>query len=115
MQISLPQKTKYKIVDEKSGLFEIEGCYPGYGTTLGNALRRVLLSSLSGAAITSVKIKGISHEFSTISGVLEDVITIMLNLKQLRFKLFRDEPQKATLKVKGEKIVKGSDFKLPSQ
>lgn len=74
-----------------------------------------MLSSLEGAAITQAKIKNVSHEFSTIPGVLEDVIVIMLNLKQLRFKIFTDEPQKARLKVKGEKEVKGSDFELPSQ
>jgi len=113
--ISLPKKPT--IIEKKGNkaVFEIEALYPGYGVTLGNSLRRVLLSSLSGAAITQVKIKGVQHEFSTIPGVLEDVITIMLNLKQLRFKLFSEEPQKSTLKVKGEKTVKGSDFKLPSQ
>ena len=96
-------------------MFEIESLYPGYGVTIGNSLRRVLLSSLPGAAATQVKIKGVQHEFSTIPGVSEDGITIMLNLKQLRFKLFADEPQKATLKVKGEKEVKGGDFELPPQ
>lgn len=70
---------------------------------------------MPGAAITQVKIKGVQHEFSTIPGVLEDVITIILNLKQLRFKLYGDEPQKATLMVKGEKKVVGSNFELPSQ
>ena len=113
--INLPHAPKIVKKEGNKAVFEIEALHPGYGVTVGNSLRRVLLSSLEGAAITQVKIKGVSHEFSTISGVLEDVITIMLNLKQLRFKLFSDEPQKATLKVKGEKIVKGSDFKLPSQ
>ena len=113
--ISLPNQPK---IIEKRGnkaVFEIEALYPGYGATIGNSLRRVLFSSLSGAAVTQVKIKGVPHEFSTISGVLEDVVMIMLNLKQLRFKVFTDEPQKATLKVKGEKEVKGSDFDIPSQ
>ncbi len=96
-------------------MFELEALYPGYGITVGNSLRRVLLSSLEGAAVTQMKIKGISHEFSTIPGVMEDVITIMLNLKQLRFKLLVPEAQKATLKVRGAKEVKGSDFVLPSQ
>lgn len=100
---------------KNKAVFEIEALYPGYGVTVGNSLRRVLLSSLPGAAVTQVKIKGVQHEFSTIPGVLEDVIIIMLNLKQLRFKLFVDEPQKAILKVKGEKEIKGSDFELPSQ
>jgi len=113
----LPLPSKPKIIEKKGNraVFEIEALYPGYGVTIGNALRRVLLSSLPGAAITQVKIKGVSHEFSTIPGVVEDVINIILNLKQLRFKFFAQEPQKATLKVKGEKIVKGSDFKFPSQ
>jgi DNA-directed RNA polymerase subunit alpha len=100
---------------DRLAVFEILGLYPGYGITLGNALRRVLLSSLEGAAITEVKIKDVAHEFSTIPGVMEDVIIILLNLKKLRFKMFGSEPQKASLKVKGEKEVKGSDLKLPSQ
>src|SRR4030042_5354210 len=113
----LPLPRPPKIIEKKGNriLFEIEALYPGYGVTVGNALRRVLLSSLSGAAVTQMKIKGVHHEFSTIPGVLEDVINIMLNLKQLRFKLFAEEPQKATLKVKGERDVKGSDFSIPSQ
>ncbi len=113
--IKLPGQPKIIKKEGNKAIFEIEPLYPGYGVTIGNSLRRILLSSLSGAAVTQVKIKGVSHEFSTISGILEDVILIMLNLKQLRFKLFTDEPQKATLKVKGEKEVKGSDFILPSQ
>jgi len=113
--ISYPKKPK---VVEKKGdwaRFEIDGLYPGYGVTMGNSLRRVLLSSLSGAAVTQVKIKGVPHEFSTIPGVLEDVILIMQNLKQMRFKVHSHESQKFSLKIKGEKKVKGSDFKLPSQ
>ncbi|MDP2927084.1 MAG: DNA-directed RNA polymerase subunit alpha [bacterium] len=108
---------KPKVISEKDNqaVFEIEALYPGYGVTVGNSLRRVLLSSLPGAAVAKMKIKGVSHEFSTIPGVLEDVIQIMLNLKKLRFKIFSEEPQKATLKIKGEKEVKGKDFSLPSQ
>jgi len=87
-------------------VFAEESC-TGYGVTVGNSLRRVLLSSLEGAAVTQVKIKGVPHEFSTIDGVKEDVITIILNLKKLRFKMYSDEPQQATLKVKGEKEVGG--------
>ncbi|MDP2664127.1 MAG: DNA-directed RNA polymerase subunit alpha [bacterium] len=113
--ISLPNTPKIIKREGDKAVFEIEGLYPGYGITVGNSMRRVLLSSLEGAAITQVKIKGVSHEFSTINGVMEDVIMIMLNLKQLRFKVFTSEPQKATLKVKGEKEVKGSDFSLSSQ
>ena len=113
--ISLPKPPK--VIDKKDNWarFQIEGLYPGYGLTIGNSLRRVLLSSLPGAAITQVKIKGVQHEYSTMPGVLEDVITIAMNLKKLRFKLYSEEPQKATLKVKGEKQVKGADFKMPSQ
>jgi DNA-directed RNA polymerase subunit alpha len=113
--IPLPKIPKIIEKKENKAVFEIEALYPGYGVTIGNALRRVLLSSLQGAAITQVKIKGISHEFSTIPGVLEDVISIILNLKQLRFKMFAEEPQKGFLKVSGEKEVKGSDFQLPTQ
>jgi DNA-directed RNA polymerase subunit alpha len=113
--IPLPQKAKIIKKEQNKATFEIEGLYPGYGVTIGNSLRRVLLSSLPGAAVMQMKIKGVQHEFSTIPGVLEDVITIGLNLKQLRFKMYTDEPQKARLKVKGEKEVKGSSFELPSQ
>ncbi len=115
LSISLPQKPKYIKIDENSAKFEIEGCYPGYGTTLGNALRRVLLSSMPGAAITAVKIKGVSHEFSTIPNVLEDVIQIILNLKQVRFKLHSEETQKVTLKAKGQKEIKADMIDCPSQ
>lgn len=113
----IPLPLKPKLIEKKgnSAAFEFGSLYPGYGVTIGNALRRVLLSSLPGAAVTQVKIKEASHEFSTIPGILEDVIMIMLNLKQLRFKIYSDEPQKAQLKVKGEKEVRGSDFKFPSQ
>lgn len=112
---SLPHEPKIIKREGNEATFEIEALYPGYGTTVGNSLRRVLFSSLEGAAVTQAKIKGAPHEFSTIPGILEDVILLSLNLKQLRFKVFSDEPQKATLKVKGEREVKGSDFNLPSQ
>jgi len=115
--ILLPKAPKVLNKDKtnNSARFEIEALYPGYGITIGNSLRRVILSSLPGAAITQAKIKGVQHEFSTISGVLEDVVTIIMNLKQLRFKIYSDEPQKATLKVKGEKKIKASDFQFSSQ
>ena len=113
--ISLPDKIKVIEKKDNWARFQIQALYPGYGVTIGNSLRRVLLSSLQGAAVTQVKIKGISHEFSTIPGVLEDVVSILLNLKQLRFKVYGDEPQRTVLSIKGEKKVKGSDFKLPSQ
>jgi DNA-directed RNA polymerase subunit alpha len=113
--INLPKAPKVIKKEGSKAVFEMEGLYPGYGVTLGNSLRRVLLSSLEGAAVTQAKIKGVSHEFSTINGVKEDVIVIMMNLKHLRFKLFGSEPQKVTLKVRGEKEARGSDFSLPSQ
>lgn len=97
------------------GVFEIEGLYNGYGLTLGNALRRTLFSSLPGAAITQVKIKGVDHEFSTIPNVLEDVVEICLNLKKIRFRILVDEPQTLTLKIKGEREVLASDIKTGSQ
>lgn len=116
-KISLPQKPKVIKKGENRAVFEIDGCYPGYGMTLGNAFRRVLLSSLSGAAITSVKIKGASHEFSTVPHVLEDVIQIILNLKQIRFKIRSQEtlPIKVELKASGEKEVRAKDIKLTSE
>ncbi|HEY4509763.1 MAG TPA: DNA-directed RNA polymerase subunit alpha [Candidatus Paceibacterota bacterium] len=112
--IPLPQPTKIVEQKQNRGVFMIENLYPGYGVTIGNSLRRVLLSSLEGAAITQVKIKGATHEFSTLPGVLEDVVSILLNLKQARFRLYGEEPQKATLKVKGEKEVTCADFEVPA-
>lgn len=114
MSITLPEKPIIKKREGNRAIIEIQSCWPGYGMTLGNALRRVLLSSLSGAAVTGVKIKGVSHEFSTLSGVLEDVLQIVLNLKQLRFKMHIDEPVKITLSVKGEKEIDASFIKTPS-
>jgi len=113
----IPLPISFKIIKKgkNQATFQIDGLYPGYGVTVGNALRRVLISSLGGAAITQVKIKGVQHEFSTIPGVLEDVVMLLLNIKNLRFKIFEGEMQTCQLKVKGEKEVKGSDFKLPSQ
>ncbi len=113
----IPLPSAPKIIERKDNqaVFVIEGLYPGYGVTVGNSLRRVLLSSLPGSAITQVKIKKVQHEFSTIPGVKEDVISILLNLKQLRFRLHSEEPQKARLHVKGAKEVKGAHFQLPSQ
>lgn len=113
--IPLPLPPKVTQKKKNQVVFEIEGLYPGYGVTIGNALRRVLLSSLQGAAVTQVKIKGAQHEFSTIPGILEDTIMILLNIKNLRFKIFEGDSQKIQLKVKGDGEVKGSDFKCPSQ
>lgn len=113
--ILLPSKPKIVSEDGPRGVYEIEGLYPGYGHTLGNSLRRIILSSLPGAAITSVKIAGVSHEFSTLEGVKEDVITILLNLKKIRMRLSSDEPQMLTLKVKGERDVTAADLEVPGQ
>ena len=114
-EIVLPSNTRVVSEEDQKGVYEIDGLHPGYGHTLGNSMRRILLSSLPGAAITKVKIDGVSHEFSTIPGVMEDVITIMLNLKQLRFRLHGAGPEVATIEVKGAREVKGKDVKCPSQ
>ncbi|MBU1178887.1 DNA-directed RNA polymerase subunit alpha [Patescibacteria group bacterium] len=114
-EIVLPMKPRAVLEDGAKGTYEIDCIYAGYGYTLGNALRRIILSSLPGAAITTVKIGGVSHEFSTLPGVKEDVITILLNLKRMRFKLMGDEPQKATLSMRGQKKIAAGDFKIPSQ
>jgi DNA-directed RNA polymerase subunit alpha len=114
-EIILPSKPKVVLEEGNKGVYEIDGLYAGYGNTLGNSLRRVILSSLPGSAATMVKIEGISHEFSTIPGIKEDVIMILLNLKQIRFRLLSDESQKATLSVKGAKKIKAGDLKTPSQ
>jgi len=112
--ISLPTSIKNKKKSDNCTIFEIESLYPGYGITVGNAIRRVLLSSLTGAAVTEVKIKNAPHEFSTLEGVKEDVLHILMNLKQLRFKVFSDGPETATLRVKGEANVTGKDFEYSS-
>ncbi|MBI5742762.1 MAG: DNA-directed RNA polymerase subunit alpha [Candidatus Niyogibacteria bacterium] len=115
MDIALPSKMKVISEEGDRGVYEIEGLYPGYGHTLGNSLRRILLSSLPGAAITAVKIDGVDHEFSTVPGVKEDVINILLNLKNVRIKMHTDEPQILKLSVKGAKKVTAEDIKAPSQ
>ncbi len=115
LSVSLPKSSKYEEISKNSGIFTIEGCYPGYGTTLGNALRRVLLSSLSGSAVTMVKIKGATHEFTTIKGVKEDVVQMILNLKQVRFRLHGEESATVFLKAKGEKEVTAKDIKSTSE
>lgn len=113
--ISLPFKPKIVSEDGHKAVIDVEGLYPGYGQTIGNSLRRVLLSSLKGAAITSVKIERAGHEFSTLEGVMENVVEIILNLKLIRFRLHEDGPFTINLSVSGEKEVKAEDFKTPSQ
>lgn len=114
--ISLPTEPK---VIERDGdfkaTFEIAPLHPGYGMTIGNSLRRVLISSLEGSAITSVKIKGVLHEFSTIPDVLEDVIEVILNLKKIRCKVYTDEPVTLTLKKSGEGVVTAGDIKSTNE
>lgn len=116
-EINIVLPSKPRVVEETAtfGHYEIDNLYPGYGHTLGNSLRRIILSSLPGAAITSIKIDGVDHEFSTIKGVKEDAINIILNLKKVRFQVLTDEPQTISLKVKGLKTVTAADFKLPGQ
>jgi DNA-directed RNA polymerase subunit alpha len=109
---NLGESASIKTISEnnREGVYEIEGLYTGYGITIGNALRRVLLSSLPGAAITQVKIKGVSHEFTAIPGVTEDMVEIMLNLKRVRFRIHTDEPQTLKLSWKGEGKVTASEI-----
>jgi DNA-directed RNA polymerase subunit alpha len=110
----LSSTVSVKTVSETAttGVFEIDGLFAGYGFTVGTALRRALLSSLPGAAVTEIKVKNVSHEFSTLPGMKEDIVELMLNFKKLRFISHVDEPQVLSLKVKGEKTVLGSDIDL---
>ena len=101
--------------NDTEGAFTISGLYPGYGVTMANSLRRVLLSSLRGSAITFIKVKGADHEFTTIDGVIEDLVELTLNLKKVRFKMHTDEPQTVVLKAKGEGEVKSGDIKVNSE
>jgi len=112
--IQLPEQVKVLKKEDNRATFEISPLMPGYGATIANPLRRVLLSSLEGAAVTSIKIKGINHEFSSVPGVAEDIIQIILNIKKIRFKLYSEEPVKVTLNVKGEKEVTAGDIKATS-
>jgi DNA-directed RNA polymerase subunit alpha len=114
--ILLPNKIKFTHGERPNeGILTVEPCTQGYGTTLGNAMRRVLLSSLPGAAVTAVRIKGAEHEFSTVANVKEDVLEIILALKALRVKLFSEEPVKLSLSVKGEKTVTAKEFAKDAQ
>jgi DNA-directed RNA polymerase subunit alpha len=115
LNIILPSKLSIVKEEGTKGVYEIDGLYPGYGHTLGNSLRRIILSSLTGAAITSLKIDGAAHEFSVLDGVKEDVITILLHLKQVRFRLLTDEPQVVKLSIKGPKHVTAADIEVSGQ
>ncbi len=109
-QITLPDKISIKDLKDHKYQLVFEPFYPGYGVTIGNALRRVLLSSLPGAAVTSFKLEGAQHEFDSVDGVKEDLVEIMLNLKQLRLKSHSQEPIKLTIESKGEKTVTAADI-----
>lgn len=113
--IALPSKPRIVTEEDFRGVYEIDGLYPGYGHTLGNSLRRIILSSLPGAAITQVKISGASHEFSTLDNIKEDVITILLNIKKIRIALHSADPVTITLKKKGQGVVTAADITVPSQ
>lgn len=112
----LSSTVSIKTVSEEAnkGVFEVEGLYAGYGLTVGNALRRALLSSLPGAAVTEIKVKGVPHEFSTLPGLKEDIVELALNFKKLRFRMHVDEPQVLALKAKGERVVTAGDIALNS-
>ncbi|OGI94576.1 DNA-directed RNA polymerase subunit alpha [Candidatus Nomurabacteria bacterium RIFCSPLOWO2_01_FULL_40_18] len=111
----MPSKPRIVVEEGDKGVFEIDGLYPGYGHTLGNSLRRIILSSLPGASVISIKIDGVSHEFQTLDGIKEDVIVMILNLKKTRFKMISEEPQIVTLSVKGPKAVTAADIKTGGQ
>lgn len=108
--IPLPRTITKEVDEGHRAVFSIEPLYPGYGTTVGNALRRVLLSSLEGAALTSVTFEGVTHEFSTLPFVKEDVVDILLNLKQVRLRVHEDEPVTLKLSFKGEGVVTAGDI-----
>ncbi|MCX6787833.1 MAG: DNA-directed RNA polymerase subunit alpha [Candidatus Kaiserbacteria bacterium] len=113
--ITLPSKPRIVSEEDVQGVYEIDSLYPGYGHTLGNSLRRIILSSLPGAAVTQVKIEGVPHEFATIDGVRETVMEILLNLKRVHFVLHGDEPQTISLIVKGPGEITAKNFNLPTQ
>lgn len=113
--IILPSKPRVVTEEKNKGVYEIDGFYPGYGHTFGNSLRRIILSSIPGAAVTSIKIDGVSHEFSTIEGVKEDAIVVILNLKKVRFKMLSDEPQTVTISAKGPKTLTAGDITTTGQ
>ncbi|NTV44262.1 MAG: DNA-directed RNA polymerase subunit alpha [Candidatus Yonathbacteria bacterium] len=113
--VVLPSQPRVVSEDSLKGVYEIDGLYIGYGHTLGNSLRRIILSSLPGWAVTAVKIDGVPHEFSTLDGIKEDIITVLLNLKRVRFASEGNETQVFTCSVKGPKKVTAADIKVPGQ
>ncbi len=115
LSIPLPSATKILSHKKNSATFVIEGLYPGYGITIANSLRRILLSSLPGMGIVGIKIKDVDHEFSTIPYVFEDAVSLILNLKRMRFKAYEGNSYQAMVKIQGEKELKAGDFKVPSE
>ncbi|MCA9331559.1 DNA-directed RNA polymerase subunit alpha [Candidatus Saccharibacteria bacterium] len=110
--IHTPGIVKVDDHSKESATFTVEPLHSGYGMTLGNSLRRVLLSSIAGAAVTAFKVEGASHEFTTIKGVKEDVVDIMLNLKGIRFRVFGDDSQTLRISKKGKGIITAKDIEL---
>ena len=115
MNIPLPTTLEIKEAKDNKATAVLEPCYPGYGVTLGNSLRRVLLSSVGGAAISAVKIAGVQHEFSSLPNVKEDLVEMVLNIKKIRVKSFADEPVILKLNIKGEKKVTAGDIEKNAQ
>ncbi len=115
MNLVLPQRVETEALTRKYGKFVLEPLERGFGTTVGNALRRVLLSSLEGAAVTSMRISDIHHEFSPIPGVREDTTELILNVKRLRFRMDGDEPAQLFLEVRGAGVVTAADIQCPPQ
>ena len=113
--ITLPKQPIVKEKTKNKGVFVIENCYPGYGVTIANALRRVILSSLPGGAVVAVKIKGVMHEFSTLPYVNENIIDIILNIKNLRFTVYEPGVYELSLKESGVKEVKAGNIKVPTE
>jgi len=112
--INLPEM-KEEQTETNVSRFTVEPLYPGYGMTIGNSMRRVLLSSLAGAAVTAVKIDGVDHEFTTIKGIREDIITLILNIKQLKVSYHGEEPIFVTLSKSGTGAVTGADIKASDE
>lgn len=108
--IVTPSQPNVVFEEDNKGIYEIDGLYPGYGHTLGNSLRRIILSSLPGSTITTVKIEGVNHEFSTIEGVKEDVINILLNIKKTKLLIHAEAPQTLSVSKKGEGILTAGDM-----
>lgn len=114
-KIILPSKPRLVSEEGNKGVYEVDNLNPGFGHTLGNSLRRIILSSLEGAAITSLKIDGVEHEFDTMTGVREDVLHLIINLKLVRFKLLTDEPQTVEISVGGPKVITAKDIQTVGQ